>query len=138
MTFHEPKDDTDIQLLADMNRQLIQDEGHRNSMTLPELYRRIQRWLAEEYRALIIQNDAVVIGYILFRQDTDWLYIRQFFIVPTSRRKGLGKLAIQKLREDVWKNTKIRLDVLVNNSRGIAFWKSVGFSEYSLTMEYDN
>ncbi len=138
MTFHEPKDDTDIQLLTDMNRQLIQDEGHRNLMTLPELYRRIQRWLAEEYRALIIQDDAMVIGYILFRRDTDWLYIRQFFIVPAFRRKGLGKLAIQKLREDVWRNTKIRLDVLVGNFHGVAFWESAGFSGYSLTMEYDN
>ncbi len=90
-------------------------------MTLPELYRRIQRWLAEEYRALIIQNDAVVIGYILFRRDTDWLYIRQFFIVPAFRHKGLGKLTIQKPREDVWRNTKIRLDVLVGNFHGVAF-----------------
>ena len=42
MTFHEPKTDADIQLLAEMNRQLILDEGHRNSMTLGELYERIR------------------------------------------------------------------------------------------------
>ena len=94
MTFHKPKNEADIHLLARMNQQLIRDEGHRNPMTLSELQQRMQEWLAGEYNALIIQNDTEVIGYALFRQDTDWLYLRQFFIAPALRRKGLGKLAV--------------------------------------------
>ena len=139
MTFHEPKNDLDIQWLAKMDRQLIRDEGHRNPMTLDELNQRMRGWLAEDYQALIIQHNAKVIGYVLFRQDTDFFYIRHFLIVQAFRRKGLGKLAIQKLREDVWSSNRLlRLEVLVSNCRGTAFWQSVGFSGYSLTMEYDN
>ena len=138
MTFYEPKTDADIQLLAEMNRQLIRDEGHRNPMTLGELYERMRGWLTE-YRALIIQDDGSVVGYVLFHQDTERLYIRHFFIVPAFRRKGLGKLAIQELRENVWNSaTRLRLEVLVNNPRGTAFWRSVGFNAYSLTMEYNS
>ena len=138
MTFREPENDGDIQLLVKMNQHLIRDEGHRNSMTLSELHERMQGWLAADYRALTIHDNEDTIGYVLFRQDAEWLYLRQFFIVPAFRRKGLGKLAVEKLREDVWSNKRLRLEVLVNNARGVAFWQSVGFSVYSLTMEYKN
>ncbi len=139
MTFYKPKADADVQLLAEMNRQLIQDEGHRNPMTLGELYQRMRGWLAEDYQALMIQDDVSTVGYVLFRQETDFLYIRHFFIVQAFRRKGLGKLAIQKLKEDVWSsNRRLRLEVLVSNSRGTAFWQSVGFGSYSLMMEYND
>ncbi len=62
MTFCKPKDEADIQLLAEMNLQLIQDEGHRNPMTQAELEQRIQGWLTGAYEALIIQDDSKVIG----------------------------------------------------------------------------
>ncbi len=87
-------------------------------------------WLTGKYRALIIQ-DAEVIGYVLFRRDANWLYLRHFVIVSAFRRQGLGKLAIQKLSEAVWKGN-IRLEVLAGNPGGIAFWKSVGFSIYTV------
>jgi hypothetical protein len=33
--------DEDLDLLAGWNKQLIQDEGHRNSMSVPELRERM-------------------------------------------------------------------------------------------------
>jgi len=33
----------DVPLLATLNEQLIEDEGHRNRMTLPKLERRMQQ-----------------------------------------------------------------------------------------------
>lgn len=47
--------DADLPLLAEWNRQLIQDEGHRNPMTVAELQARIQGWLAGEYRAVVFE-----------------------------------------------------------------------------------
>ena len=35
----------DLAALAEMNRQLIQDEGHPNPMTLPEFADRLRQWL---------------------------------------------------------------------------------------------
>ena len=34
----------DLDLLAEWNHQLIQDEGHRNRMTAPELRERMRGW----------------------------------------------------------------------------------------------
>jgi hypothetical protein len=47
--------DLDLPLLAEWNRQLIQDEGHRNPMTVAELQARMQGWLAGEYRAVVFE-----------------------------------------------------------------------------------
>jgi hypothetical protein len=35
----------DCSLLAELNHQLIRDEGHRNKMTVPELEQRMRGWL---------------------------------------------------------------------------------------------
>jgi hypothetical protein len=39
----------DAPLLAELNHQLIRDEGHRNPMTVPQLEERMRQWLASEY-----------------------------------------------------------------------------------------
>src|SRR5690606_1813350 len=45
--------DEDVKLLAELNRQLIVDEGHHNPMGMPSLERRMRAWLASEYRAVL-------------------------------------------------------------------------------------
>jgi hypothetical protein len=40
-----------------------------------------------------------------------------------------GPLAMRQLR--------VRRDVLVGNAGGIAFWRSLGFADYCLTMELE-
>ena len=52
------------------------------------------------------------------------------------RRRGIGRSAMNWLRENCWSDAeRVRLDVLVGNTSGIAFWRSVGFADYCLTME---
>ncbi len=48
MTFR-PATNDDCPLLAELNHQLIRDEGHRNRMTVAELEQRMRGWLAGEY-----------------------------------------------------------------------------------------
>ncbi len=126
-------------VLAEMNQQLIRDEGHRNKMTLPELKLRMSKWLEGEYAAVIFSEDNSDIGYALYRQDEEWIYLRQIFVKNSMRRKGLAKKAISWLKEHCWKEfDKIRIEVLVGNIDGISFWKAVGFKDYCITMELDN
>ena len=126
----------DVAILAEMNRQLIEDEGHRNSMTVEELDDRMRRWLLTDYQAVVFQQGTEALGYALFKQEPDWLYLRQFFVRREKRRQGIGRNAITWLLKNVWRDAKrIRLDVLVGNSAAIQFWRSVGFADYCLTME---
>src|SRR5262245_46799506 len=128
----------DAPVLAAMNHRLIRDEGHRNRMTIPELQSRMEAWLLSEYQAVVIELEGTMVGYALFRRELVFVYLRQFFVEPEYRRRGIGRAALAWLRANVWADApRIRIDVLVNNTTGIAFWRSVGFRDYCLTMEWE-
>jgi len=129
----------DVPWLTEMNRQLIRDEGHRNRMSLSELEQRMSGFLRDEYEAVIVSSGRNDIGYVLYRKEPEWLYLRQIFVINKMRRKGIGRRIIEWLKDNPWKNCKrIRTDVLVDNTTGINFWKAVGFEEYCITMEMEN
>ena len=128
----------DVPALAMMNRQLIIDEGHRNPMTLEQLEQRMANWLADDYEATMFSAEECPVGYALYRRESEWMYVRQFLVVPDYRRQGIGRTALRWLTENVWQGaSRLRLDVLISNINGIAFWRSVGFHDYCLTMECD-
>ena len=127
----------DATLLAEMNHRLIRDERHRNQMTLPELCERMEGWLKSDYQAVVIELDGLAAGYALFRREPEYVYLRQFYVEPEYRRRGIGRSALAWLRANAWADApRIRIDVLVGNAAGIAFWQSVGFRDYCLTMEW--
>jgi GNAT superfamily N-acetyltransferase len=129
----------DVLLLAEMNQQLIRDEGHRNKMTLPQLQERVSGWLQGEYTAVIFSKGQETVGYALYRQDPEWIYLRQLFVKAEMRRKGVGQEVISWLKKNTWKEAKIiRVEVLVGNPEGVSFWKAVGFRDYCITMEMKN
>jgi len=126
----------DCPLLAELNLQLIQDEGHRSRMRVAELERRMRDWLAGDYRAALFEERSEVVAYALFRELPDEVYLRQLFVVRHRRREGIGRRAVDTLRTEVWpKDKRLTVEVLVANERGVAFWRSVGYADYALTLE---
>jgi GNAT superfamily N-acetyltransferase len=126
----------DARLLAELNHQLIRDEGHRNPMTVPELETRMRDWLVTTYEAALFEDDTGVVAYALYRRDDGEVYLRQFFVVRERRRRGVGRAAIEILRDQVWpRDKRLLVEVLSHNTPGIHFWKTVGFREYSLALE---
>ena len=135
MTYRRATPD-DCSLLAELNHQLIRDEGHRNSMTVAELERRMRDWLTSEYRAVLYEDGGGVIAYALFREQPEEIYLRQLFVVRHRRSQGIGRRAVEILRSQVWPKTKrLTVDVLVANRRGVAFWREVGYTDYCLSLE---
>src|SRR5580658_6674123 len=96
MTFR-PATLDDCPLLAELNHQLIRDEGHRNRMTVPELEQRMRGWLSGEYRAVIYEDGKEVVAYGLYREQLEEIYLRQLFVVRNRRRQGIGRSAVQIL-----------------------------------------
>ncbi|MGA2585357.1 MAG: GNAT family N-acetyltransferase [Tepidisphaeraceae bacterium] len=128
----------DVPLLAKMNRALIVEEKHRNNMTMDELVERMRGFLAGEYKAVVFEQDGRIVGHALYRRDPEWFYLRQFFVDPAHRRRGVGKSAIQWMMQNCWQGApRIRVDVLSWNPTGIAFWRAVGFADYCITLEKD-
>lgn len=126
----------DAPILAELNQQLIEDEGHRNRMSLSELAERMLKWIATDYQATIFQQESRILAYALYRDDQESIYLRQFFVQRDVRRAGYGRQCIQLLQSDVWpQNRRLVVDVLCHNAAGISFWRALGFADYCLALE---
>ena len=128
----------DVPTLARMNQQLIEDEGHRNPMRLTELEMRMRSMLNGDYTATLFESDRQVVAYALWRDEPDWLYLRQFFVARDYRRRGIGTQAVRVLNDDVWPAEKrVRVNVLIGNQAGMEFWRAVGFADYLIALEME-
>src|SRR3712207_2637032 len=109
---------SDLDRLAELNQQLIQDEGHRNRMDLEQLRERMAQWLEGSYRAVLFEQSGLVVAYALYREDAGMIYIRHFFVVREQRRSGIGRRAIGLLLNHILPpDARVQLDVLVGNER---------------------
>jgi predicted acetyltransferase len=135
MTFRAATFD-DCPQLAELNHQLIRDEGHRNPMTVPELEQRMRGWISGDYRAIIYEDGGEIVAYALFREQPEEIHLRQLFVVRHRRSQGIGRWAVDILRSQIWPKTKrLTVEVLVANTRAVSFWRSVGYADYALSLE---
>ncbi|PSH62234.1 GNAT family N-acetyltransferase [Phyllobacterium sophorae] len=134
----------DFDKLAMLNRELIEDEKHRNPMTVPELKERFLRFVnCENWTVdLFIQNGEIV-GFATHRFEPDnaepsgqRIYLRQFYISRQHRRSGNGRSALELLIQSRFNDKeRIVLEVVETNPGGKAFWSRTGFDPYSTIME---
>ncbi|MBM3837829.1 MAG: GNAT family N-acetyltransferase [Verrucomicrobia bacterium] len=131
----------DLDLLAALNEQLMQDEGHPNDLTRQQLADRMRTWLQGEHRAVIFEEGQDLVAYALYcvgeRSPTDrFIFLRHFFVQRPLRRKGIGREAVRLLLTEVFPpNARVLLDVLYHNQAARAFWQKLGFTEHCLTFE---
>lgn len=132
----------DVATLAEMNKQLIIDEGSRNPMEIDALAGRMEQWLKEGRTAVLLLRDDDIIGYLLYwtnREEyypySETVHIRQFFIKRNFRRRGIGQIAFETIvREYFPPDVTITLDVLESNPEAKAFWLKQGFNIYHTTL----
>lgn len=132
----------DASLLGAMNRQLGDDEHSRNSLDVPALVARMEKWLSEDWQAVVIESPSRAIGYALFQIGHDYynatipeVYVRQFFIARDQRGQGIGRRAFDMLLRDVFPpGAHVHLDVLATNPRGARFWETLGFHPFSTAL----
>jgi len=126
---------TDCHQLAILNKMLIKDEGHSNKMDVEDLRRRMETFISTNYLAWLYEINNETVGYCLYRKETDYYYIRQLFVRREYRRQGIGRKIIDWLKKNEFQDSEIRIEVLCNNELGKAFWNSMGFEDYCITMK---
>jgi ribosomal protein S18 acetylase RimI-like enzyme len=133
---HRMAGPADATALASLNKHLIEDEGHENPMTVPELAARMRRWLEnEDYTGVLFSQGGTLVGYALYRVEDRQVYIRHFFVAREVRRSGIGRAMMQLLRDRILTRRRITLEVLSQNARARAFYRAVGFREYAVIMD---
>ncbi len=126
----------DIDTLAELNHQLIADEGADNPMSVPQLAERMTEWLEGRYRAVLFDEGDAPVAYALYRDDGESVYLRQFFVARDRRRTGAGRDALTRLVNEVFPPGKrVVVEVLSTNTRAMAFWHAMGFVDYFMTLE---
>lgn len=83
--------ETDLDLLAEWNHQLIQDEGHRNPMATAQLRERMQNWLSAGYTAVVFTEAGEPVAYALFCEKENEIHLRQLFVKTGSSASGHRK-----------------------------------------------
>ncbi len=129
--------DTDVDLLAQLNRQLDEDEPHPSPLPPSALTERMRRWIGNgEYEVLLFRSGDQLIGYAVWRAEEFGSYLRHFFICRDRRGQGWGRAAVQLLCRDVFpKDRPVNLDAVVGNEKSLAFWRAVGFQDFSIGMQ---
>jgi ribosomal protein S18 acetylase RimI-like enzyme len=130
----------DVPLLTRMNRQLVEDEGHRNRFQSDAWFEeRMRRFLTGGYTAVLFEQEGQAVAYALFTDHPDHrdtIYLRQIWVDRAHRRRGIGREAMRLLREEIWPpDRRVTVEVLVGNQVARAFYRAVGFGEYSLELE---
>ncbi|MBI4663758.1 MAG: GNAT family N-acetyltransferase [Verrucomicrobia bacterium] len=133
---------TDVDLLAELNQELIQDEGGCGSLALPQLSERMRNWLQNGYRGVLFAETDDVVAYALYcfaekAEGDRFIFLRHFYVQRARRRKGIGREAVRLLLSEVLPpGSRILLDVLFENQVGREFWRNLGFKEHCLTLEW--
>lgn len=135
----------DISRLAEMNKQLIEDERNRNPLTVHQLELRMQAWIDGSWSAVMIYKNEKLIGYLLYQQREDdyfpeqrIIYVRQFFVQRAYRRRGIGREAFEMIVNEYFpSDAQIMLDVLATNTEALRFWEDLGFARYSTALKRD-
>ena len=129
----------DTAVLAVMNKQLTEDEQHRNQFKSEQWFKdRMIQFLNDDYTAVLFEKESVV-AYALYRnhpEHEDTIYLRQIFVSRDYRRQGIGREAINMLKNDIWpKEKRLTVEVLYHNEVARKFYQSVGYKEYYLELE---
>ena len=128
--------EADIAMLAEFNLQLMEDEQHLYMLPIEDLRTRMARWVAGEYHVLVFRNGRRICGYAAWLPEERGTYLRHFFICRDQRRRGLGRIIIDRLRRDHFpKDQPLQLEATVWNTDAIAFWRAIGFKDFGLTLE---
>ena len=130
----------DVPILARMNRQLVEDERHRNRFKSDAwLEERMRTFLTGGYEAALFELEGTVVAYALYTDHPghdDTIYLRQIFVDRGHRRQGIGRQAMKILMDVVWpKDKRLTVEVLVHNHVARDFYNAVGFKEYSVELE---
>lgn len=130
----------DVPILTRMNRQLVEDEQHRNRFQSDAWFeKRMRGFLTGRYKAVLFEREGEIVAYALYTDHpdhSDTIYLRQIFVDRAHRRQGIGREAMRILKEEIWPQDKrLTVEVLVSNDVAQAFYEAVGFRAYSLELE---
>ena len=102
-------------------------------------------WTAERIERHCRHPDSVVLtaraagsicGFAIMQYGDDAAHLNLLAVEPFHQRQGIGRRAMGLLRGEVWPHGKrLVVEALCANAPAIAFWRAMGYRDYSLCLE---
>lgn len=105
-------------------------------------------WIDRDQRHILVaERDGTVLGFAaavrhapapIFSYVPEAI-LEELYVQPEARRQGVGQALYEAMRgwASEWGAQRVRLNVLVGNGAGRAFWNGLGFTDFSLSMAAD-
>lgn len=120
-----PAGEADLLALARLRVQLA--AVHGGQLTVEAARERLAGNLRHSYRVTAFRAGEAIVGYALWLDLGDHVFLRQFVLDEALRGRGLGRELFERLAAEAFPpRREIRLDVLHGGPAG--FWTALGFA----------
>jgi len=130
----DPAGTDDLTALARLYAQMAAAHGH----PMAEAAARDKLALmlgSPAIRAILFRHEGREIGFLVWADLGDHLFVRNFAIDAEHRRRGLGAALFARARDDVLADKPLRLETSADHAT--AFWTAQGFRVWSTGMRFD-
>lgn len=128
LTIEEPEN---LDLSARLFAGMYSRPGYR--LTEAEAYRRLATMQAGPWQIHELRIDGSAVGFVLWVDLVEYVFVRSFAIDPKRRRDGMGRAFFKLLREGTWPaGRQIRLEVAKGGPW--AFWEKLKFKAMTTGM----
>ncbi|MCP9198834.1 GNAT family N-acetyltransferase [Gramella sp. GC03-9] len=89
----------------------------------------IRQQLDQAVKYFLLEQDEEPVGYLSYRLEKDHLFLSKIYVLKSQRGKGIGKKALEFLKEQAGISgiQKIKLTVNKYNSNSIRAYEKMGF-----------
>jgi ribosomal protein S18 acetylase RimI-like enzyme len=120
------------EMLVDYWRDLVPEAAFLGDPILAEaIFERRYRWSGSSNKPYWAINNGRRVGFLMYRIYKDGItaYIHDFFVIPDSRRQGIGTAIFSQLCSHLFKTgvRNLELGVLAHKTGAYSFWERQGF-----------
>ncbi len=140
----------DASILRDLNSALFSHDGPFD-LTLDHQWPHSEQAAAyffarargDEGIAFIAWKHELPVGYLIgnkippadYRLITSIYELENMFVLPQFRGQGIGKALVQTFQNWCGEGARVRVDAYAANSNALAFYRAIGFLDYSVALE---
>ncbi len=102
---------SDYPAIAAMLKQLTDETIQNSRPSLTELKQKITRLVNNDgYNAHLAVKGNIILGYCLWKESNNKIYVRQIWIMRSQRNRGIGMSFVYSMQDTFWKNKEIVLE----------------------------
>ena len=143
-----PALEKDLPEIASLWKDFMEEETYidfdADAAAVREWTEYARKHLSENGYGLLVSQGQEIEGFVMFEPKKSPFrsrfrkgYISDIYVRPEKRRRGIAKSLMQEAMKIMGKEyDRIHLQVFANNEKAIKLYRSLGFDDFSLILDY--